>query len=354
METTYLLLADGSRYRGRAFGALGTVYGELAIRAGGVGDLHALTDPVYSGQILLESFPLIGNVGWIPEEAQSDRLTPQGYVVRRLCQSPSNYRSHGPLAELLKAQEIVGIEGIDTRAIARKLRGKSHLVCAISPDPDSIDLSALLSSDCSSALPDLRRDVRDLKSSQENSVPIAVIDLGIRRGMIQSLLDAGFDLTLYPKVLSAHELLDGSVAGIFISPGPGDPKAYLELIPVLKELKDSGLPVLAMGLGHALFAMAHGFTLLPISQGQHGFHRPIRELKTGVPVYAMQNLTYGLKAESIAEDIAEIFYDDPLTGLVQGLIYRHSPAWTFQFESNDPLIFRTFYEHTKGDAYAIG
>lgn len=355
METTYLLLADGTSYRGQVIGVKGTAYGPLVLRSGAVGDIHALTDPCYQDQILMETFPLVGNVGWIPEEAQSKSVTPKAYVVNRLCATPSHARCQAPLQERLQQALVVGIQGIDTRALARKVRDTGPLACAITPDPASFDVTLLQESLWEFPAPDLaRREAENLASPKAEALPLAVLDFGIRRGLVQSLLAQGFDLTLYPATTPAETILAAQAQGIFLSPGPGNPKAMEDVLGTIRTLREADLPILGMGLGHALLASSYGFDVTRIDQGQHGFHRPLRQLATGKPVYGMQNLPYGVRLESVAQDVAQITYDDPMTGTVQGLFYPKIPAWTSQFETQDPELLGRFYDAVKEASYALG
>lgn len=355
MEKTYLLLADGTRYQGKAFGKRGLAYGHLALRAGGIGDVQALTDPVYEGHALVETFPLIGNVGWVPEEAQSKAITPVAYVVKHLCRTPSHYRSQGPLEKVLADHNVVGIEGIDTRALARKVRDQGVVTCAITPDPDTFDMSLLQESLWDlSRVDQPRTERKHLTSSHEAPLSLALIDYGVNHRMVRLLLEAGFDVNLLPPHTPAAEVLALKPDALFLSSGPGDPRRMEDLLPSVRALRDTRLPLMAVGLGHALLALAYGFDVGRTAQGQHGRHRPLRRLQGGDMVYGLRNFPYGVRPEGLAQDVAKVTYDDPMTGTVEGLAYVQTPAWTTQFEPGDQDLYRRFYEKVKENRHALG
>ena len=328
MKKAYLVLNNGRVFEGTRIGADGNGLGELVFTTGMTGYLETLTDPSYAGQIILQTFPLIGNYGVIPEDFEGPCLA-KGYVVRELCDTPSNFRSEYALDAFLKEHNVPGICGVDTRALTRIIREEgvmNALICdEIPKDLSAIQTYAVLGGvkQASSTEP------RFFPAEGEEKYHVALLDYGAKHHIVESLQERGCRVTVLPHDTSAEDVLALKPDGLMLSNGPGDPKENVFEIEQLKKLMGK-LPVFGICLGHQLAALALGGETVKLKYGHRGANQPVKDLKTGRCFITSQNHGYAVVAESV-KDIAELRYINANDYSCEGLDYPEARCFTVQF-----------------------
>ncbi len=329
MKKAYLVLENGEVFEGLAIGAEREQIGELVFTTGMTGYLETLTDPRYAGQIILQTFPLIGNYGLIPEDFEGECLA-RGYVVRELCDEPSNFRSRGSLENFLKERNIPGICGVDTRAIAKRLREQGTMNAAICTVPPE-NLEAIRSYRIRGvvAAAGSREIVRCPagETGDGAALQVVLVDYGLKRNIIRSLQKRGCDVTVVPHDTPAEEILALRPDGIMLSNGPGDPEENVYEIAQIRALIGQ-VPLFGICLGHQLTALAMGGKTVKLKYGHHGANQPVTD---GNHTWiTSQNHNYAVVAESLA-DVAEMSFVNANDGSCEGLSYRGKDAFTVQF-----------------------
>lgn len=350
MEAVYLVLENGMAFAGHPIGAwkendpgLETV-GELVFTTGMTGYLETLTDPSYAGQIILQTFPMIGNYGLIPEDFEG-ACHAKGYVVRELCDAPSNFRSTGTLDTFLKEQGIPGICGVDTRALTRLIREQGVMnACLCRTVPE--DLSAVkayavqhvvarVSTPAAQVFEPLNTENRPpcsaCSENTENrplcSYNVALLDYGAKRNIIRSLQKRGCRVTLLPHDTTAEEILAMAQDGLMLSNGPGDPAENVFEVEQLRRLVGK-IPVFGICLGHQLCALAMGGKTYKLKYGHRGANQPVTDgLRTWITT---QNHGYAVETESM-QGIARLSFRNANDGSCEGLDYPGKRCFTVQF-----------------------
>ena len=356
MKKAYLVLSDGRAFEGVRIGAEGDGLGELVFTTGMTGYLETLTDPSYAGQIIMQTFPLIGNYGVIPEDFEGACLA-KGYVVRELCDTPSNFRSEYALDRFLKEHNIPGITGVDTRALTRIIREEgvmNAMICDEIP-ADLTDIQAYA----------VRGVVAAASCHQAQSFPavgeerfhVALMDYGAKHHIVENLTMRGCRVTELPHDTPAEEILALNPDGLMLSNGPGDPKENVFEIEQLKKLMGR-LPVFGICLGHQLAALALGGETVKLKYGHRGANQPVKDLKTGRYFIPSQNHGYAVLADSVS-DIAELRYINANDFSCEGLDYPGKRCFTVQFHpeaSAGPhdtgFLFDRFVAMMGGEDYA--
>lgn len=327
MEKAYLVLEDGTVFEGSSFGAPPQGMGELVFTTGVCGYIETLTDPGYYGQIVLQTFPLIGNYGMIPEDMEGDCCL-KGYVVREWCVNPSNFRQQGTLDAFLREKGIPGICGVDTRQITRILREKGALnamICSQIPT----DLTALKSYRITDAVTQVTRSTAVTFSSDgEARCRVALLDLGTKRDIVRELCRRGCTVTVFPAVASAKEILAGQFDGLVLSNGPGDPAENAGIIAQLRLLLGK-LPVFGVGMGHQLTALAADGKTEKLLHGHRGGNQPVRQPETGRTYITSQNHGYVVLPEGLSQ--GTVSFVNANDGTCEGLDYPEWNAFTVQF-----------------------
>lgn len=316
---------DGSVFEGYRIGAEGTALGELVFSTSVVGYLEALTDPCYAGQILVQTFPLIGNYGFIPNDLEGDVML-CGYVVREICDEPSNFRAEGTLDAFLRENGICGICGVDTRQITRKIRENGvikAMICDELPaDQPTVELVPQKYTGCP------KKKVYPSQTVQKYR--ITFVDYGTKHSTIEALTSRGCEVTVVPETASAEDILRENPDGVVLSAGPGDPSVCTERIDVVGTLIGK-IPVLGIGLGHQLVALAMGGKTVRLPFGHRGGNQPVRECGTNRVLITSQNHGYAVDSGSLAGVAAEL-YVNANDGSCEGLSYNSQKCITVQFE----------------------
>lgn len=335
VEKAYLVLQDGTVYEGYSMGSCEKAVGEVIFNTNCSTYQDLLDDPTYSGQIVIQTYPLIGNRGVNPNA--SSKLCASGYVVREWCVEPTDAHEYITLDEFLKETGITGLCGIDTRSLTRKIRKNGVMNGAIVSSLQNMD--ALLEELKAYRVPPAIGKVTVAKperiEAENPKYELAVPDYGMRRGILDFLLARGCSVTIYPAYTPAYELLKDNPDGIMLSDGPGDPWDNPEIIDIIKELTKSQKPIFGVGLGHQLLGVACGFEIEKLPVGHRGANQPVHRLDTRRVLITSQNHGYTVAAASVDESVAVITHTNVNDGTVEGLRYKAFPALTVQFEPSD-------------------
>ncbi len=344
-----LALEDGTVYAGRAFGADGETFGEVVFNTSMTGYQEILTDPSYCGQIVTMTYPLIGNYGVNKEDVENGKLSIRGFLVRELCDSPSNYRSTGSLEDYLRTANVIGLEGIDTRALVRRLRIRGAMTGVLSTvDLDDRSLIAKARSQPSIVGQDLVREVMPAKafewteglSSLHHFAPTApeahratphvvAIDYGMKWNILRHLRDIGCRVTVVPGTATAADVLSHQPDGVFLSNGPGDPRPLTYAIETIRGLIGK-TPVFGICLGHQLLGLALGAEIYKLKFGHRGGNQPVLNQATGRVEITSQNHGFAIDAENLPKclEVTHINLNDQT---VEGLRHKDQPAFCVQY-----------------------
>jgi carbamoyl-phosphate synthase small subunit len=341
------VLEDGTRYTGRAYGALGRTLGEAVFATGMTGYQETLTDPSYAGQIVLMTAPHIGNTGMNDEDEESSRIWVAGFVVRDPSRVVSNFRSQRSLDDDLVEEGIVGISGVDTRAITRRLRDAGAMRSGIFSGTD-----ALLSPEEQLAIVKAGRDMRGLNLSGEVStqsayvVPaigerlgnLAVLDLGVKTSTLSYLSQRGFDVHVLPQSATLEEVLAIEPVGAFYSNGPGDPGASDQHVELLQGILREGLPFFGICFGNQLLGRALGYGTYKLPFGHRGINQPVVDVSTGRTEITSHNHGFAVDAPigSVSDSPAgfgrvEVSHVNLNDNVVEGLNALDIPAFSVQY-----------------------
>ena len=323
----YLIFADGEVLEGEAFGAAHAAVGELVFTTGMGGYLETLTDPSYAGQIILQTFPLIGNYGVIPEDFEGVSAA-RGYVVREWCEHPSNFRQKMTLDAYLKEANIPGICGVDTRAITIKIRETGVMNAMISDEKD-VDLAAIAAYRVSGAVAAVSCKTAYTVSPESPRHRVVLIDYGCKKNMIRELAGRGYAVQVLPHSATAKEILAVAPDGVMLSNGPGDPadnKAEIETLAALA----GKVPIFGICLGHQLLALALGGQTEKLKYGHRGVNQPVTDLVTGRTYMTSQNHGYAVVADSV-RGVGSVRFLNANDGTCEGVDYPGKRAFSVQF-----------------------
>ncbi|MGN0571246.1 MAG: carbamoyl phosphate synthase small subunit [Candidatus Fimenecus sp.] len=347
-KKAYLLLEDGTVFEGFSMGKVGTVVGEVVFNTCTASYEELLSDPTYYGQIVAQTYPLVGNRGVVDDGRESEIMS-NGYIVREWCDAPEGGVS---LHEYLSRRGIVGIYGIDTRRLTRALRDKGYMKGAIAESLD--DTTALLREirayTISGAVEAVTIQSPETVSSPQAKYRVAVLDYGFPRATLEALTSRGCDLELLPANFTAEQVKSLSPDGIFLSDGPGDPDDTPVFIQNIQEMTKLRLPIFAIGLGHQMLALSVGAEIEKMAQGHRGSNQPVLLCGTEKFMVTDQNHGYAVKAETVPSNIAEICMTNLNDGSIEGLFYKAFPAVSVQFtpngdrDSSTSWIFDRFVE----------
>ena len=323
----YLILENGTVFCGDGFGAVCEETGEIVFSTSMGSYIEALTDPCYFGQILVQTYPLIGNYGMIYSDMESSKIHAKGYIVREICDMPSNFRCEGTLEDFLKEQGIMGICGIDTREITKIIREEGTMTARITTkEPAGEKLVA----------PEINDAVARVSTTEKYTVgegnkKIALLDLGTTKSAIKALADRGAQVTVLPCNTNADELL--CYDAIYLSDGPGNPEDCGEIVKVIAELFGKK-PIFATGLGHQLLAMANGAKCEKLKYGHRGANQPVKQIATGRVYITAQNHSYAVVSTTLPEG-ATVTYENLNDKSCEGIEYTGKNAVSIQFRPID-------------------
>lgn len=329
-----LLLEDGTKFEGIACGAIGTMVGEIVFNTSMTGYQEVLTDPSYYGQIVTMTYPLIGNAGVNTEDYESIKPFVRGFVMRELCKHPNNFRSEGTLDDYLKRHNIVGIEGVDTRALTIIIRSKGTMNSVISSDPDFNEekwLAKIQKHEMHDHVDQVTCKEAYTVGDESAKYKVALIDIGAKKNIAKMLADRDCFVTVYPATVDANEIIAAKPDGIMLSNGPGDPKDCVGTIENIKVLQKSDIPIFGICLGHQLMALANGGETMKLKYGHRGANHPVHDLLTDRTYITSQNHGYAVVADSLDSNIAEVSHENLNDKTVEGVSYKNIKAFTVQF-----------------------
>ena len=330
MKKICLILENGEKFPGVAIGAEKETIGEVVFTTGMSGYIETLTDPSFFGQIVVQTFPLIGDYGVMKEDFESDRPHLSGYVVRDLCDTPSNFRSQGKLDDMLKEYGVPGICGVDTRKLTRIVREYGVMNGAIVEGEPTAELmerikayrqiDAVANVSC--------KEPYHVKQGKPR-FKVTMIDYGAKRNIARELAARGCDVTVVPHDTSAEKILAGKPDGIMLSNGPGDPADNKFEIEQLVKLQKSGIPMFGICLGHQLLALANGMKSFKLKYGHRGENQPVKDVETGRVYITSQNHGYALDSDTVPKGAKVSFYNVN-DGTCEGVEYEGG-NFTVQF-----------------------
>ncbi len=370
-KPAYLVLQDGSVFEGDSFGAEGATSGEVVFNTSMTGYQEMLTDPSYAGQIVVCTYPLIGNYGINSDDVESSRIQVAGYVVREQWAHPSHYDSTGTLHEFLAGQGIVGISGIDTRAVTRRIRTQGVMMGTITttetpeealarlrtlPAYDTLDFVQQVTAPegydwpASGAEPHARPLARP---HARPHVRVVVVDCGVKYNILRHLARRGCAVKVVPATASSKQVLALKPQGVVFSPGPGDPVHNRATVETAKALIGQ-LPILGICLGHQVVARALGADTYKLKFGHRGANHPVQDLQTGRVYITAQNHGYAVAEEGLPACLV-VTHRNLNDGTVEGLRHREAPVLTIQYHSeaspgplDNEYIFDRFLEMVGG------
>ena len=326
-SSAYLILENGAVFQGKYFGAQGEITGEIVFTTGMVGYLETITDQSYHGQFVLQTFPLIGNYGVIPDDFENENVGAKAYITKYPCPHPSNFRNEGSLDAFLKERNIIGICDIDTRMLAKMIRVNGVMNGKItSSPPTEADRAEAKSYEILNPIASV--SPRTVTKLCEGKRRIALMDFGAKRGIAKALRERDCEVWSFPHDTPVEKILELMPHGIMLSNGPGDPadSGNLVIVETLRKLVQSNIPIFGICMGHQLLAMAHGYKTKKLKFGHRGANQPVKDTRTGQVYITSQNHGY----EVIASDSSMINVND---GSCEGLDYGLSFSAQFHPEA---------------------
>lgn len=329
-----LVLENGMVFRGTRFGARDHVTAEIVFATGINGYLETLTDPSYYGQAVVQTFPLIGNYGVIPEDFESRKPFLSAYIVSDCCAEPSNFRSQGALAEWLAAQQIPALCGIDTRTLTRVLRDHGTMNGMICDTPEQADLEQIRAYRVTGAVRSTTCEKAYTLGDDNAKYHVALMDYGAKANIARSLVKYGCRVTVLPAFAKAEDIVALKPDGIMLSNGAGNPADNTEIITELQKIMQLHIPMSAICLGHQLLALANGISTAKLKFGHRGANQPVLNTETRKLAITTQN--HGYQVQYDAEDphcreTADLLYVNINDNTCEGLRYKKIPAFSVQF-----------------------
>ncbi|MDE7099400.1 MAG: carbamoyl phosphate synthase small subunit [Ruminococcus sp.] len=334
-EKAYLMLADGQIFEGRSFGAKGTVIGEVVFTTGLTGYQETLTDPSYYGQIVTQTFPLIGNYGVNSADNESAKSYVSGYIVREWCNMPSNFRCEGNINDFLINHNIIGICNIDTRRLTRTIRETGVMNGIITTENVHENKDVFLEKIRTFSIKDAVKNVTipEIRTyeSEHKKYRVVLFDFGYKRNIRQELINRGCEVIVVPANTTAERVRGLNPDGIMFSNGPGDPSENVEIIANIREIQTLGIPIFGICLGHQLMALANGGRTEKLKYGHRGANQPVIDLESGLTYVTSQNHGYAVIGDSIESSVGKVSHINANDKTCEGIRYTAVNARTVQF-----------------------
>ncbi|MFA6218040.1 MAG: glutamine-hydrolyzing carbamoyl-phosphate synthase small subunit [Candidatus Omnitrophota bacterium] len=332
-----LALEDGTVFKGRSFGACGESYGELVFNTSMSGYQEILTDPSYKGQIVAMTYPLIGNYGVNFEDVESHKPFVEGFVVKEYSKIFSNWRSNKSLGDYLKENNIIGIEGVDTRAVTLAIRqagAMKAILSTVETNEESLvrkakDSPGLLGVDLVKEVSVPKQFVWQ-KAKVKQQYKVVVVDCGVKYNILRALFNRGCEVVVVPAVATAGDILKLKPDGVLLSNGPGDPAAVSYVVAATRELIGK-LPIFGICLGHQMLGQAFGGKTYKLPFGHHGANQPVKDLKSGKVLISVQNHGFCVDIESLNKKDIEITHINLNDQTLEGMRHKKLPIFSVQF-----------------------
>ncbi len=328
-----LVLEDGTVFYGKGLGSNKEVICEVIFNTSMAGYIETMTDPSCIMQAVVMTYPLIGNYGFMEEDSQAEKPWVSALIVREICNHDSNFRSEGKLEEYFNKYDIPVVYDIDTRALTKILRDKGTMRGLITTDKNidiNIAINKIKNYDISKHMEFV--STKEIKHhGKDNKYNVALIDFGVKKGIIDCLLKRDCNVTVYPYNTSSDTILNTNPDGIILSSGGGNPKEYTEVIKEVKELYDTDTPIFAICLGHQLLALSNNFDVTKLKYGHVGDAHSIKDLKSGKIYVTSQSHSYVVNEETIDNNIAEVNYINVNDKTIEGLNYIGKNIISVQF-----------------------
>jgi carbamoyl-phosphate synthase small subunit len=368
MENAFLVLSDGTVFKGKSFGANGETTGEVVFNTSMTGYQEILTDPSYYGQMVAMTYPLIGNYGVNEEDFESEKIHMSAFIVKEYSEIYSNYRATNSLSDFLKKHDIIGIQGIDTRKLVKHIREKGSMNAIISTLTSDIDLLK----EKASKIPSIEGkdlvqyvtckklykwdknswSLENKHITKKSNIHIVAIDFGVKRNILRYFVDEGCDVTVVPATTSFKEIENLNPDGIFLSNGPGDPEPITYGIELAKKSMEK-YPVFGICLGNQILGIAMGGKTFKLKFGHHGGNQPVKDLETGKVEITAQNHCFAVDLDSL-ENQVEVTHINLNDNTVEGIRHKTKPVFAVQYHpENCPgphdarYLFRRFVDLIK-------
>ena len=344
-----LALADGKVYEGEHFGAKNEVEAEIVFNTSMSGYQEIITDPSYCGQMVVMTYPLIGNYGINPEDFESDRPYLSGFVIKELSRVQSNWRSRGNLEDFLKKNNVFGIQGIDTRALTRRIRDKGAQQAVLSTNTSDLhkliekarkspgligrdlvkDVTCKKAYDWNESEWVIQNGQTRLEKAKNRPFNVVVYDFGVKRNILRKLTRAGCNVKVFPAATSADEAVATNPDGVFLSNGPGDPAAVPYAIENVKDLLGR-VPIFGICLGHQILSLALNCSTYKLRFGHHGGNQPVLDANSGKVEITAQNHGFAVKENSLLKDV-DITHVNLNDNTVEGIQHKTLPIFSVQY-----------------------
>ena len=351
-----LILEDGTCFPGKVFGYIGKNQGEVVFNTGMTGYQEVLTDPSYCGQIVVMTYPLIGNYGVNLEDKESVKSHVRGFIVREKSLFYENYRANESLEEFLAYNKIVALEGVDTRALTRHLRNKGTMrgIISTSYEMGKMDFAPFMHDQVDQVT---TREIIRHPNPHPGAKTLAVLDMGFKSSILTGLLSKGFSVDVYPAWTSIEELEKANPDGIFLSNGPGDPKDAQNAIAIVKHFLGKK-PICGICLGHQIIGLALGANTYKMKFGHRGLNHPVKDLRTGRVYITSQNHGYAIEESSLGPDLY-VSHRNLNDNTVEGISHKTLPVLSVQYHpeaapgpADSMYLFDDFHALIEGGQHA--